>query len=81
MHRVLLDACVLVPYNLCDLLLRLAEAELYIPLWSAEILKETERALVEKIGLDPSRAGSRVAKMNAASMVPRFLRMRSLLLR
>lgn len=35
--RVLLDACVLVPYHLSDLLLRLGETELFDPLWSAEI--------------------------------------------
>lgn len=41
--RVLLDACVLVPYHLSDLLLRLAEAELFDPLWSADILAEVRR--------------------------------------
>ena len=35
-------------------------------LWSVEILKETERALVEKRGLDSVRADSRVPKMDAA---------------
>lgn len=38
--RVLLDACVLVPYHLSDLLLRLGEVELFDPLWSADILTE-----------------------------------------
>lgn len=40
--RVLLDACVLLPYQLCDLLLRLAEDDLYEPLWSEEILDEVD---------------------------------------
>lgn len=43
-YRVLLDACVLAPANLCDLLLRLAETpRLYTPLLSPEILTETVR--------------------------------------
>jgi len=44
----LLDACVLLPYQLCDLLLRLAEAEMYRPLWSAEILDEVRRNLLRR---------------------------------
>ena len=32
--RVVLDACVLLPYQLAALLLRLADAEMYEPLWS-----------------------------------------------
>lgn len=36
----LLDACVLVPVALADTLLRLAEADLYRPLWSQLILDE-----------------------------------------
>jgi hypothetical protein len=35
-----LDACVLVPIKLTDLLLRLAEANTYRLLWSAEVLDE-----------------------------------------
>lgn len=42
-----LDACCLVPVNLTDVLLRLAEAGTYRPLWSEEILGEVERALPE----------------------------------
>ncbi|WP_308258177.1 PIN domain-containing protein [Saccharothrix obliqua] len=40
-----LDACVLIPYRLADLLLRLAEANTYRPLWSDEVLGEVERNL------------------------------------
>lgn len=42
-----LDANVLYPFSLRDTLLRLAELELYTPLWSARILKEMTRNLVE----------------------------------
>lgn len=42
---VLLDACVLAPFSVCDLLLRLAETpRLYLPRWSARILEEAQRA-------------------------------------
>lgn len=44
---VLLDACVLVPITLADTLLRLAEAELYRPLWSQRILQEMVWAIEE----------------------------------
>jgi predicted nucleic acid-binding protein len=43
-----LDANVLYPFSLRDTLLRLAELELYTPLWSARILKEMTRNLVER---------------------------------
>ena len=42
-----LDANVLYPFSLRDSLLRLAELELYTPLWSARILEEMTRNLVE----------------------------------
>jgi len=45
-YTALLDANVLVPYTLTDVLLRLAEAGLYRPLWSAAVLAEAERTLV-----------------------------------
>ena len=48
--RVVLDACVLASYTLCDSLLRLAEEpELYDPRWSDEIFFETVRALETKL--------------------------------
>jgi predicted nucleic acid-binding protein len=47
---VVLDACVLVPQSLCDLLLRLAEdPRLYRPVWTEEILTEAHRALTHKL--------------------------------
>jgi hypothetical protein len=45
-----LDACVLVPMALCDLLLRLAEEPaIYRPLWSEQILTEMTKALRTKL--------------------------------
>lgn len=57
--RVLLDACVLVPYHLSDLLLRLGETELFDPLWSAAILDEVRRHV-------PAGAQGRVDRMARA---------------
>lgn len=47
---VILDACVLAPPRLCDLLLRLAEhPRLYLPKWTNEILEETVRTQRERL--------------------------------
>jgi predicted nucleic acid-binding protein len=45
--RVVLDACVLFPYSLRDTLLRAADAAFYQVYWSAEILDEMTRNLVD----------------------------------
>lgn len=63
--RVVLDACVLVPYQLADLLLRIADAELFEPLWSEEILSEVERNII-KLGVEPAKAARRIAQMGSA---------------
>jgi hypothetical protein len=44
----LLDASVLHPWVVCDLLLRLAERGLYRPGWSAEILDELVKSLIRR---------------------------------
>lgn len=46
-YAVVLDACVLVPVTLADTLLRIAERDLYRPLWSARIVAEAIDAIVE----------------------------------
>lgn len=47
---VMLDACVLANFSLCDTLLRLAETPvLYQPRWSAQILAEARRTLETKL--------------------------------
>lgn len=63
---VVLDACVLVPYNLSSLLLALAEEGLYEPRWSEHILEETERALVHKLGQPLDKMARRINAMRKA---------------
>lgn len=63
--RVVLDACVLVPYQLADLLLRIADADLFEPLWSEEILAEVERALI-RLGVPVEKAQRRTRQMRTA---------------
>lgn len=47
--HVVLDACVLVSFHVCDLLLKLAEAPpLHSPRWSARILDETCKAYANR---------------------------------
>jgi hypothetical protein len=48
---VVIDACVLANFSLCDTLLRLAEPpRLYEPKWSEEIIREATRTLELKLG-------------------------------
>jgi predicted nucleic acid-binding protein len=48
---VVLDACVLANFSLCDTLLRIAEPpRLFEPKWSEEIIRETTRTLELKLG-------------------------------
>jgi predicted nucleic acid-binding protein len=54
--RVVLDTNVLLPAPLRDMLLRLAEAELYVPKWSNRILEELADNLVESGRTDAERA-------------------------
>ncbi len=61
---VFLDACTLVPINLTDVLLRLAEAHTYRPLWSAHVLDEVERTLPTiHTNMTAAKARQRVADM------------------
>lgn len=64
-YTALLDACVLVPIALADTLLRVAERELYRPLWSDRILAEAADAVLEiHADLDPDVVAKRFAAMN-----------------
>lgn len=64
--RVVLDACVMIPQNLNNLLLTLADHELFTPVWSDELLDEVQRNLVDKIGMMAERADRRIAAMRRA---------------
>lgn len=67
-YTVVLDACVLVPISLTDLLLRLAEdPAFFTPRWSKDILHEVERNLRSpKFGLSPEKARYRIRCMESA---------------
>ncbi|OIN82815.1 PIN domain-containing protein [Mycobacterium malmoense] len=60
---VVLDACVLAPYPLVDVLLRLADTGIYRPLWSQHILAETRRTMVDKLGVSAQKADKRLNMM------------------
>src|ERR1700692_1962105 len=62
-----LDACVLVPMALCDLLLRLAEEPaMYHPLWSDQILIEMTRTMKTKLHRSAADAAWRREQMTRA---------------
>ena len=63
---VLIDACVLVPISLCDVLLELADAEFFRPRWSETIMMEVKNALVNDSGLPEERARVRIQEMRTA---------------
>jgi len=63
---VVLDACVLANFSLCDTLLRLAEPpRLFEPKWSEEIIRETTRTLELKIGWPSSLTAHLEAELRA----------------
>lgn len=71
--QAVLDANVLLPAPLRDTLLRLAEADLYVPKWSERILAEVAKNLVESGRTDAERAARVTETMAAAfpeAMVP-----------
>ncbi len=66
-YSAVLDACVLVPASLCDLLLRLAEEPaMYRPLWSEQIMAEMAKALKTKLHKTNGQIAYRRQQMNAA---------------
>src|SRR5215471_1223503 len=63
---VVLDACVLANFALCDTLLRLAEPpRLFEPKWSEEIIRETTRTLQSKLEWPASLAAYFESELHA----------------
>ena len=65
MRRVFLDANVLVPYNLASLFLALAEQGACEVRWSAAVLTEVRRTLINKLHLSEAKADRRLRAMQA----------------
>lgn len=61
-----LDTNVLYGAVLADTLLRVAEAGAYRPHWSADVLSELSRNLVQHAGLSPEKAAHRIEQMEQA---------------
>ena len=64
-YRAVLDACVLIPMPLCDVLLRAARRDVYRAHWSGMILDEVTRNL-SKLNVAPASAQKRVEAMSKA---------------
>lgn len=73
--KVVLDACVLVPTVLREILIGVARAGLYTPLWSERILEEWARAVRRFGPVDEAMARGQIAVLKAqfpqASVAPR----------
>lgn len=63
MFTVALDACALVPITLCDAILRIAETGAFGVRWSASILEETERTMINTLGVSQEAAAHRIRHM------------------
>ncbi len=64
--RVVLDACVLYPMHLRDVLLQAAAEGLYQVYWSKEILDEATRNLVANYQIEAAQAARLIAAMSGA---------------
>ena len=64
--KILLDACVLYPTVLREILIGVAREGLYRPLWSARILEEWARAAARLGPADEAIARGEVAALRAA---------------
>ncbi|MEM1431440.1 MAG: PIN domain-containing protein [Pseudomonadota bacterium] len=63
--RVVLDACVLYPTVLRSVLLEVADAGLFTPLWSARLLEEWARAAARRGPVDAAQARGEIALVRA----------------
>jgi predicted nucleic acid-binding protein len=64
--RVVLDACVMLPQNLNNVLLTFAEEGLFAPVWTDTLLNEVQTNLVKKFGVTTAQAEHRIQQMRQA---------------
>ncbi len=64
--RVVLDACVLYPTVMREVLLAVARVGLFAPLWSARLLEEWARAAARRGPLEEAQARGEIAATRAA---------------
>ncbi|MEE4117625.1 MAG: PIN domain-containing protein [Paracoccaceae bacterium] len=64
--RAVLDACVLYPSVMREMLLSVARAGLFAPLWSARLLEEWARAAARRGPLEEAQARGEIAATRAA---------------
>jgi len=64
--KILLDTCVIYPTVMREVLLRVAGAGIFTPLWSARILEEWARAAIKLGPVGEMQARSEAAMMKAA---------------
>lgn len=70
-----LDACVLIPFGLCDALLTIAETGIYRPVWSDTIIEEVRRNAPDvSRGITLADIDDRIAAMDGAFIGARFSR-------
>ena len=64
--RILLDACILYPTVMREVLVGAAAAGAYLPLWSPRILEEWRRAALRRSAADGAVAAGEIAALRAA---------------
>jgi len=62
--KAFLDANVLFPGYLADLLLSIAGPETFLPCWSEEVMNELRRNLLNRVGVNSSKIEKRIRVMN-----------------
>ncbi len=64
--RAVLDACVLYPTVMREVLLSVARTDLFVPIWSARLLEEWARAAARRGALEEAQARGEIAATRAA---------------
>ena len=66
MFPAFLDMCVLYSSTLRDTLLRIAEADAFRPLWSADVLAELKSVLEREAHVDPAKSSRLIEQLQQA---------------